>query len=79
MSSAQERIADELRDLGERTLAFYVIHGRGRHSGAEVAMPVAQVARWRDRLIVYCKSCVQREDALRELGVSEDELEAIEP
>lgn len=32
-------------DLGERTLVFYVLHGRGKHSGVEVAMPVALVAR----------------------------------
>jgi hypothetical protein len=42
----EEAWGDEIRvepeayfDLGERTLAFYVLHGRGRHSGAEVAMP----------------------------------------
>ena len=27
-------------DLGEHTLAFHVLHGRGRESGAHVAMPV---------------------------------------
>src|SRR5205807_4470651 len=26
-------------DLGEHTLVFYVYHGRGQQSGAEVAMP----------------------------------------
>src|ERR1700730_2785481 len=26
-------------DLGEQTLHFYVYYGRGKHSGAEVAMP----------------------------------------
>jgi ketosteroid isomerase-like protein len=39
-------------DLGVQTLAFVLFHGRGRHSGAEVAMPIAQVARWRDGLAV---------------------------
>src|SRR5437870_7315219 len=39
-------------DLGERTLVFQVMHGRGQHSGAEVAMPLASVFRWRDGLIV---------------------------
>src|SRR5947209_5681779 len=34
-------------DLGERTLIFYVLRGRGKHSGVEVAMPVATVFRWR--------------------------------
>jgi ketosteroid isomerase-like protein len=66
-------------DLGEHTLIFILFHGRGRHSGAEVAMPLAQVARWRDGLLVHLKSYMQREDALRDLGVSEDELEPIEP
>jgi uncharacterized protein len=66
-------------DLGEDTLAFYVLHGRGRQSGAEVAMPLAQVARWRDGLVVYFKVYAHREDALSDLGVSEDSLEPIEP
>jgi hypothetical protein len=66
-------------DLGEQTLAFHVMHGRGRQSGAEVAMPIATVYRWRDGLLVYWKGYVQREDAVSDLGVSEDELEPIEP
>ena len=63
-------------DLGEQTLLFYLVHGRGQQSGAEVAMPGAQVCRWRDGLMVYAKVYVHREDALRDLGMSEDELEA---
>jgi ketosteroid isomerase-like protein len=66
-------------DLDEHTLAFSVSRGRGRHSGAEVAMPVASVARWRDGRMVYLKGYADREDALRDLGVSEDELEPIAP
>jgi hypothetical protein len=66
-------------DLGEHTLVFYVIHGRGQHSGVDVAMPNAAVARWREDLMVYIKGYVHREDALRDLGLSEDELEPIEP
>jgi hypothetical protein len=38
-------------------------------------MPYAHVMRWRDGLIVYFKAYVQREDALRDLGLSEDALE----
>jgi hypothetical protein len=30
-------------DLGEHTLGFYVLHGRGRCSGAEVAVPSAAI------------------------------------
>jgi SnoaL-like protein len=66
-------------DLGEQTLAFFVIHGRGRHSGAEVAIQGATVMRWREGLRVYAKTYAQREEALSELGVSEDELEPIAP
>ena len=66
-------------DLGERTLAFYLLRARGRHSGAEVATRIANVMRWREGLIVYAKSYVHKEEALRDLGVSEDELEPIDP
>jgi ketosteroid isomerase-like protein len=66
-------------DLGEQTLAFYLLHGRGRQSGAEVAMPNAFVARWRDGLIVYLKAYAHREDALGDVGVSEDALQPIDP
>ena len=64
-------------DLGAQTLMFYSVHGRGQHSGAEVAMPGAQVCRWREGLMVYGKAYVHREEALGELGISEDELESI--
>jgi ketosteroid isomerase-like protein len=66
-------------DLGEHTLAFSVLRGRGRQSGAEVEMPITTVLRWRSGLIVYFKSYAHREQALRDLGVTEDELERIEP
>ena len=65
--------------LGEHTLAFTVLHARGRQSGAEVTIPAAQVARWRDGLCVHFKAYAHREDALNDLGVSEDELEPIDP
>jgi ketosteroid isomerase-like protein len=71
--------AEAFFELGEHTLMFYSIHGRGQQSGAEVAMPGAQVARWRDGLMVYGKTYVHRRDALRDLGVSEDALEPIAP
>ena len=66
-------------DLGEHTLAFHVLHGRGRESGAQVAMPVAHVFRWRDGLAIYFKAYDRRGDALKDLGVSEDSLERIDP
>jgi SnoaL-like domain len=82
----EDAFGDEIRfepeayfDLGQRTLFLCVMHGRGRHSGAEVAMPIAGVTRWRDDLVVYTGAYGHREDALRDLGVSEDELEPIAP
>jgi len=66
-------------DLGEHTVAFGALHGRGGQSGAEVVMPAAGVTRWRDGLCVSQKAYARRDDALRELGVSEDALEPIAP
>ena len=64
-------------DLGEHALAFDALHGRGRKSGAEVALPGAAVTRWRSGQCVYFKAYADREKALRDLGVSEDALEPI--
>jgi ketosteroid isomerase-like protein len=66
-------------DLGEQSLAFYTGHGRGRESGLEIAAPWAQVVRWRDGLGVYFKAYPRREEALKELGISEEALEPIAP
>ena len=71
--------AEAYFDLGENTLAFVVLHGRGRQSGADVVMPYAQVMRWSVGSCVYFKAYAHREDALRDLGVPEDALEPIAP
>jgi hypothetical protein len=66
-------------DLGDRTLLYQVINVRGRQSGAEVALPSANVMRWRGGRCVYSKVYANREDALEALGVPEEALEAIAP
>lgn len=66
-------------DLGQDTLMFYVLHGRGQNSGVEVAMPLAAVFRWHDGLNVYFQAYGHREDALSDLCLSADALEPIEP
>jgi hypothetical protein len=66
-------------DLGEHTLTFNVLHGRGSKSGVEVERSEALVGKWRDGLCVYFKVYPQREDALKDLGVSEEALEPIAP
>ena len=71
--------AEAYFDIGEHALGFDVLHGRGRHSGAEVALPGAAVTRWREGQCVYFRAYSRREEALRDLGVSEDGLEPIAP
>jgi len=66
-------------DLGEYMLMFFVYHGRGEHSGAEVATPATSVAQWRDGLLTHSTVYLDRAHALRDLGVTEDELEPIAP
>jgi hypothetical protein len=66
-------------DVGEHTITFHMLHGRGRQSRADVAMPAAHLCTWRKGLIVYFKGYAQREDALSDLGVTDNELEAIAP
>jgi hypothetical protein len=65
-------------DLGDDILTFAVLRGRGRQSGVQVALP-AIVTRVRDGLIVYHKGYAHREDALSDLGISEQALEPIAP
>ena len=66
-------------DLGEHTLAFGVQRGRGRQSEVQVEMPLTAVARWHEGRVVHSKAYLHREEALSDLGLSEDELEPIEP
>jgi hypothetical protein len=71
--------AEAFFDLGEQTVVSYVLHGRGRHSRAEVAMPTAQIVKWRDGLAIYLKAYAHKEDAFKDLGAAEDALEPIPP
>jgi ketosteroid isomerase-like protein len=66
-------------DLGEHTVTFHVLHGRGQHSGAELAERFAHVHRWRDGLIVEFKAYAHQADALEALGVADDAPEPIAP
>ncbi len=66
-------------DLGERALLYTVLHARGSQSGAQATMPIAAVFELRDGLILKWRGYTHREDALRDLGVAEGELEPIVP
>jgi ketosteroid isomerase-like protein len=60
----------ELIDLGDRVIAFYTIHGRGRSSGVEVEAPVANVFTFRAGEVVRL-DLVTRAQGLREAGIEE--------
>jgi uncharacterized protein len=56
-------------DLGEYTVTFHVLRGRGQQSGADVATPAAHLCRWREGLIVYFKGYIHREEVFSDLGI----------
>ncbi len=66
-------------DLGEHTITFHLLHGRGRHSGVGIAERFAHVHRWRNGLTVWFKAYAHQHQAFSDLGVSEDAAERIEP
>jgi ketosteroid isomerase-like protein len=66
-------------DLGEHTLALFVLWGRGKSSGAEVTMDLIQVIKWRNDRIVYVKVYSDMAEALRDVGISEEALRPIAP
>jgi hypothetical protein len=82
----QDAWGDEVRyevenyfDLGERTLSFGMLHGRGRHSGADVVLAGYQAMTWRGGVVVYFKAYPDKDICLKDLGVSEAQLEPIDP
>ena len=70
---------ESLFDRGADILTLTQLEGRGTPSGVQVALPAAKVTRIRQRLIVRFRGYAHREDALGDLGVSEDALEPILP
>ena len=70
---------EALFDLGDTVLVFALLYGKGKESGAEAVLPIAVVARLRDGLVIDYKAYGHREDALEDLGISENALEAIAP
>ena len=71
--------AEVFFDLGEQVLVYTLVHGRGHESRVEVDLTAAMLLKLRDRRIVYFKGYAHREDALKDLGVSEESLRPIAP
>jgi ketosteroid isomerase-like protein len=60
----------EILDCGDRVVALYSIHGRGKGSGVEVETEVGAVATFRDSKIVRLALCT-RAEALEAAGLRE--------
>ena len=61
----------EIRDLGERVLAFGRLQGRGLESAAEVESPVAYVIELKDGRITRVEDFFDPSEALEAAGLSE--------
>ena len=70
---------EAIYDLGDDVLTFTLIKGQAKHSGVDVELTAAIVTRVENGRIVSFEGYAHREDALRDLGVSEDVLEPIAP
>ena len=62
---------DELRDLGEVTLAHLRGWGHGAGSSTPLVDPVWQPLRWRDGKCVWWRNCSTEEEALEAAGLRE--------
>ncbi|MFI5250507.1 MAG: nuclear transport factor 2 family protein [Gemmatimonadales bacterium] len=61
----------EVRDLGDRLIAFGTVHARGKESGAEVTTPTAMVATFRDGKMLRAEDFAERSEALKAAGLEE--------
>jgi ketosteroid isomerase-like protein len=59
---------EEIRDLGDRVVAFDTLRIRGKESGVEVAVPTAIVATFRDGKIARFEDFGERSKALEAAG-----------
>jgi ketosteroid isomerase-like protein len=62
---------DEIRDLGNRLVAFGEIRGRGRSSGLDVRVPLAWVVDFHEGKLRRTQSYGDRSEALEAAGLRE--------
>ena len=62
---------EEVRDLGDVTIARQAFRGRGVESGAEMEQKQWQVTRWRDNKAYWWQSFPSEAEALEAAGLSE--------
>ncbi|HEX3511859.1 MAG TPA: nuclear transport factor 2 family protein [Solirubrobacteraceae bacterium] len=66
-----QAVTEEFRDLGDRVLVLARFQGRGRGSGAPVDAPIAMLVDFRGGRIWRSRVYLDRAEALRGAGVSE--------
>jgi ketosteroid isomerase-like protein len=59
----------EVRDLGDRLLAFGTVRVRGKESGVEITTSTAMVATFRDGKMVRAEDFGERSEALKAVGL----------
>jgi ketosteroid isomerase-like protein len=62
---------DEIRDLGEFTLARLRAHAHGAGSAAPLEEVIWHVARWHDGKCVWLRNCMTEDEALEAIGLQE--------
>lgn len=62
---------EELRDLGDVTLAHFRGWGHGAGSSTPLVDPIWQPLRWRDGKCVWWRNCATEKEALDAAGLSE--------
>jgi ketosteroid isomerase-like protein len=63
----------EVREVGERTISFGELHGKGRASGLEVQLPMAWVGEWRAGKLLRLVAYTSKDEALDAAGLPESE------
>jgi hypothetical protein len=59
----------EARAVGDQTISFGELIGKGRASGLEVQVPLTWVGDWRDGKLVRLVTYTSREEALEAVGL----------
>jgi ketosteroid isomerase-like protein len=60
-----------VREVGDCTISFGELRGKGRASGLEVNVPLAWVAKWDNGRVVRLKAYTDKTEALQAVGLTE--------
>src|SRR5206468_12923020 len=60
----------EVREVGDRTISFGELRGKGRASGLEVRVPLAWVGEWHDGKLVRLETYTSKTEAVEAVGLT---------